>query len=70
VIVDRTMMRIARRCRREYSYHRSPAERRDLRAYMIKSARRWRRLAWLDPTPLGDSPAPSLSSSPSSVEEH
>jgi len=44
MIVNRTMMRIARRCRQHYRYHRSPAERRDLRAYMIKSARGWRRL--------------------------
>lgn len=43
------MMRIARRCRREYHYHRSPSERRDLRAYMIKSARRWRLLSRQDP---------------------
>jgi len=48
------MMRIARRCRREHPYHRSLAERRDLRAYMIKSARRWRRLARLDLPPQVD----------------
>ncbi len=48
MIVNRTMMRIARRCRQQYHYHRTPAERRDLRAYMIKSARRWRRLAKLE----------------------
>lgn len=51
MIVNRTMMRIARRCRREHRYHRSPAERRDLRAYMLKSARRWRILAKKDPGP-------------------
>jgi hypothetical protein len=44
MIVNRTMMRIARRCRSLHRYHRSPTERRDLRAYMIKSIRRWRRL--------------------------
>jgi hypothetical protein len=46
--MDRVMMRIARRCRREHHYHRSPAERRDLRASMLKSARRWQRLTRME----------------------
>jgi len=57
------MMRIARRCRREHRYHRSPAERRDLRAYMIKSARGWRRLS-KEGRKAGDAGPPSLRRGP------